>query len=66
MLNANDTRSSKSILTDTVDRVQSIYNLFPDVTIELKWCPGHKEIRGNEIVDVAAKSAIFLPPLGIL
>jgi ribonuclease HI len=64
LLNPFETKSSRSVLTNTFDRLQSIGEQHPDVTVNLIWCPGHKGILGNEIVDGAAKSATHLPPEG--
>ena len=55
---SNSTTGSGSyILTAIHNRMQHIRSLHPRIRITIQWVPGHVGIRGNEQVDLTAKSA---------
>lgn len=67
---SKEMRSPKSRLVSLHDKrtaltiIHHIHRAWPQVKVNLRWCPGHVGIKGNEIVDRLAKSRATkkLPP----
>jgi hypothetical protein len=45
------------IIEEILDTIEKIHECTPNCNIHIEWIPGHKNIKGNEQADQAAKTA---------
>jgi ribonuclease HI len=58
-------QSGQSIIRTILDNVEELRRQNLNISISMVWIPGHKDILGNELVDVEAKKAAQTPELGM-